>query len=108
MAKSCSRPFHLKGEEYYIVVVDYFSYFLEMKKLKATTSQSIINVLKTMFSSYGIPEELNSDNGPPFSSQEFAELAKKYQFTHSTSSPHFPASNGQAERAVQTVKNLLK
>ena len=99
--------FHLKGEEY-IVVVDYFSRFPEVKKLKATTSQSIINVLKTMFSRYGIPEELRSDNGPQFSSQEFAEFAKKYQFTHSTSSPHFPASNGQAERAVQTVKNLLK
>ena len=79
-----------------------------LEKLHAGHQGIVINVLKTMFSRYGIPEELRSDNGPQFSSQEFAEFAKKYQFTYSTSSPRFPASNGQAERAVQTVKNLLK
>ena len=43
-----------------------------------------------------------------FSSREFAEFAENYQFHHTTSSPHYPASNGQAERAVKTVKQLLK
>ena len=61
-----------------------------------------------MFARYGIPEILRSDKGPQFSSQEFAQFAEKYQIEHVTSSPHFPASNGQAERAVQTVKKLLK
>ena len=39
---------------------------------------------------------------------QFAKFAKQYDFTHTTSSPHFSASNGQAERTVQTVKHLLK
>ena len=34
--------------------------------------------------------------------------SKSYQFTHTTSSPHFPSSNGQAERTVQTVRHLIK
>lgn len=37
--------------------------------------------------------------------QEFAEL---YGFSLITSSPHYPQANGEAERAVKTVKGLLK
>ena len=99
--------FHQDGKDY-IVIVDYFSRFPEIKRLKSTTTQSVVNTLKTTFARYGIPEVVRSDNGPQFSSQEFTQFAEKYNFKHITSSPHFPASNGQAERAVQTVKKLLK
>ena len=99
--------FQLKGADY-LVIVDYFSRYPEVQKLTTTTSQSIINSLKTAFARHGIPETLRTDNGPQFSSHEFAEFAKQYDFTHTTSSPHFPASSGQAERTVQTVKYLLK
>ena len=105
--KVAADLFNLKGEEY-LVIVDYFSRYPEVHKLKSTTIQSIVNTLKTAFARHGIPEILRSDNGPQFSSHEFAEFANRYQFTHTTSSPHFPASNGQAERTVKTVKNLLK
>ena len=58
---------------------------------------------------HGVPETVVSDNGPQYSSLEFAEFTKEYGFNHVTSSPYFPQSNGQAERTVQTVKkNLLK
>ncbi len=36
------------------------------------------------------------------------ELANSWEFKHTTSSPEFPQTNGQAERAIQTVKCLLK
>ena len=49
-----------------------------------------------------------SDNGPQYVSQEFTDFARSYDFCHVTSSPHFPQSNGQAERTVRTIKRLLK
>ena len=48
-----------------------------------------------------------SDNGPQFTSQACVQLAGSYQFHHITSSPYFPQSNGEAGRAVTTVKSLL-
>ena len=61
-----------------------------------------------MFSRQGIPEFMVSDNGPQYSSHEMKEFAQLYGFTHITSSPRYPQSNGQAERAVQAVKKLLR
>ena len=92
----------------YLVVVNYFSQFPEVKTLTTTTSEKIILSLKEVFSHHGIPETLVTDNGPQFTSQEFIDFAKSYGFNHTTSSPHFPQSNGQAKRTVQTVKRLLQ
>ena len=102
-----SDLFELKGEQY-LLVVDYYSRYPEVVKLKTTTSSAIIGALKAVFSRHGLPEVLRSDNGPQYSSREFEEFAKSYSFHHVTSSPRYPQSNGQAERTVQTVKHLLK
>ena len=90
------------------MIVDYFSRYSEVYKLTTTTSKNILISLKTAFSRHGIPDTLRTDNGPQFSLIEFAEFAQQYDFTHNISSLHFPASNGQAERTVQTIKQLLK
>ncbi|XP_034540201.1 uncharacterized protein LOC117832662 [Notolabrus celidotus] len=71
-------------------------------------SADVITHLKSIFARHGIPEVMMSDNGPQFSGQVFASFAALYGFKHVTSSPRFPQSNGEAERAVQTVKSLLK
>ena len=99
--------FQLKGDTY-LLVVDCFSRYPEIKKISSTTSLNIISALKPIFARFGIPETVVSDNGPQYASHEFQEFAKAYDFNPVTSSPLFPQSNGQAERTVQTVKKLLK
>ena len=96
-----------RGENY-VVISDYYSKFFEVTKLSTTTSAATIKHLKPNFARHGIPEEVISDNGPQFSSAEFANFAREYEFKHTTSFPRYPQPNGLAERTVQTIKNILK
>ena len=91
----------------FLVVVDYYCRYPEVEKLHDTSSVSVINKLKGIFSRQGVPQKVISDNGPQYSSAEFAKFALESDFKHVTSSPHFAQSNGLAERTVQTVKRLF-
>ncbi|XP_076462788.1 uncharacterized protein LOC143295111 [Babylonia areolata] len=71
------------------------------------TTDTVISRLKNIFAHHGIPETLMSNNGRQFTSVEFQKFADKWNFTHCTSSPYFPISNGEAERAVKTAKRIL-
>jgi len=96
-----------KGKTF-MVVVDYYSRYIEIARLGKTTSDVVVEQLKMIFARVGIPEIVISDNGPQFSSSEFKSFSQKWNFVHVTSSPHFPQSNGEAERAVQTAKTLIQ
>ena len=92
----------------YLLIIDYYSRWIETAKLTGLSANSVINHTKSIFARYGIPETVVSDNGPQFSSEAYAQFALEYGFKHTTSSPKHPQGNGEAERGVQTIKNLLK
>ncbi len=91
-----------------LVIVDYYSNFIEVTQVTTTTTRSIIKAIKEVFARFGIPDILVTDNGPQFSSAEFGVFARMWNFDHVTSSPYHPQSNGKAENAVKTVKRLFK
>ena len=99
--------FHWKGDNY-LLIVDYYSRFIEIAHLDHMTAEEVISRTKSIFARHGIPEELISDNGPQFSSHSFLKFSQEYGFDHITSSPLFPQSNGAAERAVKTIKTMWK
>lgn len=96
------------GKDQFLVVVDFYSRYPEYAKLENTSSKTVINNMKSIFARHGIPRVVCSDNGPQYSSSEFAEFARDYGFSHITSSPYHPSGNGEAERAVRTLKDLIK
>ncbi|XP_052809379.1 uncharacterized protein K02A2.6-like [Mya arenaria] len=99
--------FQFRSEKYLvIVIVDYYSKYIDTEKLESETTSDITSALMKVFSSHGIPNTLISDNGPQFSSSEFKTFCEEHGIIHLTSSPHFQSSNGEAERAVQTVKRM--
>ena len=104
----CATDLFELDRETYIVIADYYSKFFEVKKINSSSSKTVINVLKEMYSRHGIPVILKSDNGPAYSSMEFKDFAKNYGFEHITSSPRYSQSMGFIEKNVQICKNLLK
>ena len=97
----------LKGKKY-LIVVDYFSRYIEVADMGKTTSPDVIQSLKPIFARNGIPEIIQSDNGPQFASSTFYQFTKDFGIHHTTSSPTFAQANGEAERAVQTAKNMIR
>ena len=90
----------------YVLICDYFSKFPFLYRAK-TSFWSFRDHLIDLFSIEGYPDEIVSDNGPPFQSKEFAKFLSGLGIKHTTSSPGYPCSNGFIERHIQTVKNML-
>src|SRR5258706_6685624 len=95
-----SRPWEKVGVDIftfsnldYLLTVDYLSGFFEVDRLPLKRVCNIVYCLKAHFARHGLPIELFSDNSP-FNSAEFRLFAQKYDFKHSTSSPHYSQSNG--------------
>ncbi len=91
----------------YLLMVDYFSKFIEISLLKDKTADTVIYSMKSIMARHGIPDVVVSDN-MPFGSSKFQHFAQTWEFEHVTSSPTYAQSNGMAERAIQTVKQILK
>ena len=91
----------------FLVLGHYFSKFLIVRKLPSSTSSTVCKEIFNIFTEFGKPYIIRSDNGPCYVIKEFKELMKLFQVQHVTSSPHFPQSNGFVEAMVKIVKKLM-
>ena len=104
--KVATNIFHFKNNSY-LLIVDNTSRFPIVHKLMSTMAQQVASKIKLIFSEYSWPETIISDNGPCYSPETFTKLMIDYSVNHITSSPHYPQSNGLAEKYVQIVKYLF-
>ena len=68
--KVATDLFHWKTSTY-LLIVDYYSRYIEISKLNGQSSSQVITHTKSIFARHGVPQEVVSDNGPPYSSLDF-------------------------------------
>ena len=98
----------ISGGKMMLIIIDAHSKWIEAVPTNSSTSEVVIEQLRTVFARFGLPETIVSDNGSCFVSEEFSSFLVANGIKQITTAPYHPASNGLAERAVQIVKKGLK
>lgn len=91
-----------------LVSIDYFSGYIFIDPLRNSTTSVVTARLNDNFRRFGLAERVISDNGPCFRSDQFQKFCELFEIHHTTTSPYHHQSNGRVERAIRTVRNILK
>ena len=86
---------------YNLVIVDKRTRYPEVEVVYSTAAKPTKEKLKKVFATYGAPEQLETDNGPPFNSKELAGFALEEGFKHHRITPLHPRANGETENFVK-------
>ena len=92
----------------FLIIVDSYSKWKEVHISKDSTTKTTIEGLSKSFATHGFPEQIVSENGTSFTSAEYKNFLGKYGIKPIYSAPYHPATNGLAERAVQSLKEAMR
>ena len=95
----------LSTGDYLLVLTDDYSRYPIVEVIRSLTAQTVIPKLNHIFSEFGIPQVVKTDNGPPFTSTAFTAFAADQGFTHRKITPLWPRANGEVERFMRTAKD---
>ncbi|XP_055526941.1 uncharacterized protein K02A2.6-like [Wyeomyia smithii] len=95
-------------DTYFFIMVDAYTKWPEIRVCKSITAEHTERMCREIFSRFGIPAVFVSDHGTQFTAESFQRFLKLNGITHKMGAPYHPATNGQAERYVQTFKQKLK
>ena len=104
--------FFEESGHHYLVAGDRLSGWVEVYSSPVGSAKAgakgLIAQLRTMFTTFGVPNSLSSDGGPEFSASATQEFLSLWGVQHRESAAYHPQSNGRAEVAVKKAKRLLK
>jgi len=93
---------------YILVIVDYFSKWVEAYPLPDKTTHSVADKLVDVVSRFGVPKQLHTDQGGEFTSKVIQEMCDMLGIDKTRTTPYHPSSDGLVERTNRTVQNVLK
>ena len=97
------------GKEYILVVVDYVSKWVKAIPTKTNDHREVLRfVTRCIFTRYGCPRAIISDDGSHFNNAHFPALLKKYGVHHRVTTSYHPHANGQVEISNKEVKSILE
>ena len=89
------------------VTVDTFSHVIRASAISGEAARDVIQHLFQCFSQIGLPEQMKTDNTPPYTSAAFKRFCQQFSRVHSTGIPYNPQGQAIVERAHQTLKNQI-
>ncbi|EIE78251.1 hypothetical protein RO3G_02955 [Rhizopus delemar RA 99-880] len=98
----------LNGNNYLLIMVDIATRYCILKPIPDKQSMTIVKTLIDVFSNYGFPRVLQSDNGGEFVNELMQLLAENAGYDHRLISSYHPRANGVSERWVQSAVKAIK
>ena len=95
------------GFKYMLTCIDTASRWPEAFALRSTTSRAVIRCLTQVFTRWGFPEKLTSDNGPQFTSATFTRWLRDKGIAHARATPYHPQANGIVEWLHRTLNSVI-
>ncbi|XP_063946487.1 uncharacterized protein LOC135151624 [Daucus carota subsp. sativus] len=97
------------GHLYILLAVDYVSKWVEAIPTRSNDNKVVLRFLKeNIFSRFGTPRAIISDQGTHFKNRQFESLLKKYSITHRLATPYHPQTSGQVEVSNRQIKQILE
>jgi hypothetical protein len=97
------------GQVFTLTATDYFTKWVEVVPLKHSTDDQVISFLENnIFSRFGLPLEIITDNGPAFVSAKLTQFLAKLGVKHFTSSAYYPQGNGKDESTNKNMVRIVK
>ena len=94
--------------EYLLVIIDEYSRYPIVEIIRSTSANTVIPVFDKVFSMFGLPRVVKTDNGPPFNSEQFSKFADCLGFHHRKITPLWPQANATAERFMRTLRKAIR
>ena len=95
--------------QFILVAVNYVSKWIKAVPTKTNDNKVIVKILKeNIFSRFGTPRAIISDNGSHFCNRVFETLMRKYSINYKLSTPYHTQANGQVEATDRQIKLILE
>jgi len=97
-----------RQKKYILVCTDYVTKWVEAKPLLSATEASVVNFLfEDIFTRFGVPREIVTDQGAQFTSRLVEQMMERYKIRHRKSTPYHPQANGQVESTNKVIEGIL-
>ena len=101
-------PVSSNGNQYLLVIQDYFTKWLEAIPLKNQSADSIVTALIKVFAVFGFPRYLHSDQGANFESTILQKTCEAFGVHKTRTTPYHPQGDGLVERANRSIIQMLR
>ena len=115
MSEIPSRPWQYISVDFYefdkiklVLLLCEHARFPIVEHMKTTTATKLIETFERVFSIFGYPEKIKTDNGPPFDSHELRAYFSAKGINHQRITPYWPRANGEAERFMRNLNKLFR